>query len=149
MSETSPQPNTGSDEEKEKIRHTIARLGLTGVANDVKWGRLIDVMRTRDGWRPSYRVNCVGSDYISDWDVEWWYHLPFPMMSIRWLDIGCWQEVSRGLLLDPEIIDHSDWILPLLDEAGFCHDVVGEIVRVHGYLPKSFEALDAPPENQH
>lgn len=148
MSETSPQPNVGSDEEKEKIRDTIARLGLTGAANDLKWGRLIDAMRTRDGWTPSYRFNCVDSNYISGWDVEWWYHLPFPMLSVRWFDIGCWQEISKGLLLEPERIDHSGWILSVLNDAGFCYDVVGEIVRVHGYLPKSFEGLDGVPENQ-
>ncbi len=148
MSETSPQPNAGSDEEKEKIRHTIAMLGLTGAANDVKWGRLIDAMRTRDDWTPSYRFNCVDSDYVSPWDVEWWYHLPFPMVSVRWFDIGCWQEVGRGRLLEPEIIDHSDWILPLLDEIGFCYDMVGEIVRLHGYLPKSFDGLEDLIENQ-
>ena len=72
MSETSPQSHAGSDEEKEKIRHTIARLGLTEAANDVKWGRLIEAMRMRDDWTPSYRFNCVDSDDVSPWGVEWW-----------------------------------------------------------------------------
>ena len=72
MSETSPQPNAGSAEEKEKIRHTIARLGLIGAANDVKWGRLIDAMRMRDNWTPAYRFNSVDSDDVSPWAVEWW-----------------------------------------------------------------------------
>ena len=60
MSETSPQSHAGSDEEKEKIRHTIARLGLT------------EAMRMRDDWTPSYRFNCVDSDDVSPWGVEWW-----------------------------------------------------------------------------
>ena len=69
-------------------------------------------------------------------------------ISVRWFDIGCWQEASRGRLLELEIIDHSDWILPFRDEIGFCYDVVGEIVRLHGYLPESFDSLDDLFESQ-
>jgi hypothetical protein len=64
------------------------------------------------------------------------------MMSVEWLDIGLVQETRRGALLRPELIDHRTWNLPLLEEIGFEYDVVGEIVRVFGYLPKSFEGLE-------
>ncbi len=38
MSNTSPQPNVGADDEKERIRRVISKRGLVGAANDVKWG---------------------------------------------------------------------------------------------------------------
>ena len=148
MSETSPQPNVGSDDEKDQIRRTVERLGLTGAANDVKWGRLLDAMRLRDDWTLSFRYKCVNSDYISEWFGEWWHHLPLPMMSAKWLDLNCLQDSFRGYALKHGEIDHSVWILPLIDEIGFCYDVVGNIVRVHGYLPKSFEGWDDLPKNQ-
>ncbi|WP_366039376.1 DUF6678 family protein [Rubinisphaera sp.] len=50
MADISPQPNFGTDEEKDRIRRVISERGLSGAANDVKWGRLIDAMRQRDGW---------------------------------------------------------------------------------------------------
>jgi hypothetical protein len=147
MFRTSPPPNTGSEEEKERIHRSISALGLCGAANDVKWGSLLDAMRERKGWKPSYRYKCVGSPHISRWDCEWWYHLPLPMMSVEWFDIGSTRQIiSRGKLLKPETIDHSEWILAILEEAGFCYDVVGDIIRIHGYLPKSFEALDLTKE---
>ena len=69
--------------------------------------------------------------------------MPFPMMSVEWFDICYWQENRRGALIEPEIIDQSNWILKILQDARFCYDVVGDIVRIHGYLPKSFDGLDA------
>ncbi len=142
MSETSPPPNTGSDKEKERLRRVVEQRGLSGAANDCKWSRLLDAMRQRERWRPSYRYKCVDGP-PSRWDVEWWCHLPFPMMSVEWFDICFLQEISRGALVPPEIVNHSDWIVRILDEARFCYDVVGDVIRIHGYLPKSLDDLDA------
>jgi len=69
MSETSPQPDSGSDDDKKRIRRVINQRGLTRAANDVKWGRLIDTMRLRDGWVPRYRCKCFDGP-IFWWDAE-------------------------------------------------------------------------------
>lgn len=142
MSETSPQPNVGTELEKSKIRTVVSDRGLSGCANHLKWGKLLDAMRQREGWLPSYRFKCVDGQ-PSGWDVEWWHHLPFPMMSVEWLDIAYFQEIRTGALTEPEIIDHSDWIVRVLHDAKFCYDVVGDVIRIFGYLPKSFDGLDA------
>ena len=147
MADTSPQSNVGTDDEKERIRSVISERGLVGAANDMKWGRLLDAMRQRAGWRPSYRYKCVDGP-PSGWDVEWWYHLPFPMMSVEWFDIGCHQIVHRGMLIDPQVVDHTDWILKILQDAKFCYDVYGDIVRIFGYLPKSLDELNADPMHE-
>lgn len=141
MSETSPQPNAGSKRKKSKIRNRVADRGLTGCANDTKWGKLLDAMRARDQWTPSFRFKCVDGS-PSRWDVEWWHHLPFPMMSVEWFDITYLEEIEMGVLVEAQVIDHSDWILEILNVANFCYDVVGEIIRIFGYLPKSFEGLE-------
>ena len=72
--------------------------------------------------------------------------MPFPMMSVEWFDICYFQEIRRGALIEPEIIDHSDWIVKILHDARFCYDVVGDIARIHAYLPKSDDGLDTNPE---
>ena len=100
MSETSPQPNVGTELEKSKIRAVVSDRGLSGCANDVKWGKLLDAMRLREGWKPSYRYKCVDGA-PSGWDVEWWYHLPLPMMSVEWFDIAFSQQVQKGALIEP------------------------------------------------
>ncbi|MDB2687446.1 hypothetical protein N9Y42_09565 [Mariniblastus sp.] len=141
MSKTSPQPNAGSGPERSKIRAVVSNRGLSGCANDLKWGKLLDVMRTRTDWTPSYRFKCVDGQ-LSDWDVEWRHHLPFPMMSVEWLDIAYLQETRTGLLTEPRLIDHSDWIVKILDDAKFCYDIVGDVIRIFGYLPKSFDGIN-------
>jgi len=73
--------------ERAKIRRVVARRGLAGLANDTKWDKLIDAVRAHEGWRPSYRYKCVDGP-PSGWDVEWFHHLPFPLISVEWLDIA-------------------------------------------------------------
>ena len=68
------------------------------------------------------------------------------MMSVEWFDICYFQEIRRGALIEPEVVDYSDWIVNILLDARFCYDFFGDIVRIHGYLPKSLEGIDANPE---
>lgn len=118
----------------------VEQRQLTGAANNTKWGKLLDAMRSRRGWTPQYRYKCVDGG-PSQWDSEWWYHVPIPMVSVEWLDIGLIEWIHRGRLLDPEAIDHTEWILCTLDEARFCYEKHGEVVRIFGYLPKNLDGL--------
>lgn len=141
MIKTFPKADSGAPEEKERIRRAVESRQLIGAANDTKWQILLDRMRHRDGWKPSYRYKCVDGP-ICGWDVEWWYHLPLPMMSVEWFDISMVQTTSRGLLVPPAMTDHRAWILAILDEARLCYEVHGDIVRIFGYLPKNYDDLD-------
>src|SRR5882672_2984763 len=87
-----------SPREREQIQRLIATRQLCGLANDTKWNELIEAMRQRTDRWPSYRFKCVDGP-PSGWDVEWFYHLPFPMISVEWLDIGFVQVVHEGLLI--------------------------------------------------
>lgn len=147
MAQTSPQPDFGTENEKDRIRRVISERGLVGAANDEKWGRLLDKMRQRKGWRPSYRFKCVDGP-PSGWDTEWWYHLPFPMLSVEWLDIACHQIVHRGMLLNPTVVDHTEWIVCFLRDTQFCFELSGDLVRIFGYLPKSLNKPGPDPETE-
>ena len=70
-----------------KIKKMIVRRNLTGLANSTKWNELIDSVRARTDWQPSYRSKSV-EGYVSGWDVEWCYHLPFPFVGVEWFDIS-------------------------------------------------------------
>jgi hypothetical protein len=71
----------------DKIKKLIARKNMAGLANDTKWDELIESMRSKKEWRPSYRSKSV-SGYISGWDTEWYYHLPFPFVGVEWFEIS-------------------------------------------------------------
>ncbi|MEN9360340.1 MAG: hypothetical protein RL095_1875 [Verrucomicrobiota bacterium] len=132
----------GNEKARENARRLIAERGLTGAANNTQWNELIDFMRTRSEWRPSWRYKWVNG-FVSGWDVEWFYHLPFAFVGVEWFDIGLVQEIHRGRLLSPERIDHGDWILPKLAEIGFDIERRGDIARIWGYLPRC--TLDFTP----
>ncbi len=131
-----------SPTERERLLRIIAQRGLGGLANDTKWNELISAMRTRTDWRPSYRYKCIDGP-ASKWDVEWFYHLPFPMLAVEWLDIGHLQEVIVPRLPRyVEIIDHSSWIEPLLNGIGLDFCKGQSMIRVFGYSPRSMELFN-------
>lgn len=132
--------------ERERMQRIIARRGLGGLANDTKWNELIWSMRDREGWCPSYRFKCLDGP-PSPWDSEWFYHLPFPFISVEWLDIGRLQRI-RIHRLPPQInvIDHSSWIEPLLRAIGLDYQTGAEMYRIFGYSPRNLDLFDkAPP----
>ncbi|MDN7587507.1 DUF6678 family protein [Burkholderia seminalis] len=125
--------------EKEKVLSQVRNKFSGALANDTKWNELISFMRGLDGWRPSYRSKWVNG-FVSEWDVEWFYHLPFPFVGVEWIDIGLHERASVSL----ETIDHSGLILGKLAEIGFEFEARGDVARVWGYAPKSYE--DFPPK---
>lgn len=130
-------------EDKEAIASQARRKFLGSLANDTKWNELLSYMRGLDGWQPSYRSKWVNS-YISEWDVEWQYHLPFPFVGVEWFDIRLHQHVHVARLIAPQIIDHSPEIAAVLGRIGFDFEIRSGVARIWGYAQKSYE--DFPPE---
>lgn len=128
-----------SSDERRKVQRVVAERGLCGLANDTKWVEFISGMRSHEDWRPSYRFKCVDGR-PSSWDVEWFYHLPFPFISIEWFDVGFLQETREHRLPQrTQIIDHSPWIDELLRGVGLEHQKGSTMIRIFGYSPKSLE----------
>jgi hypothetical protein len=103
-----------STDERAKLRRFAAQRQLTGLANDTKWDELINAARAWKEWRPSYRFKCIDGP-ISEWDADWFYHLPFPMISVEWLDLSFLQSVTSNRF--PSIVrntDHSPVLIKLL-----------------------------------
>lgn len=130
-------------ESRDAIRRVVHARGLVGLANDTKWNELLDVMRGRNGWTPSYRYKCIDGP-VMGWDTEWFYHLPFPMLSVEWMDIGLVERHHIGRLLPSAVTDPSGWILEALDRIGFDTHRAGDIVRIFGYAPRDLSDLDIP-----
>lgn len=130
-----------SPKERTKIKRVIADRGLCGLANDAKWDEFVDAMRAREDWRPSYRCKCIDGP-ASHWDAEWFYHLPFPLLSIEWLDMSFLQETSRNQLIAPVVTDHSDSLEALLKKVGLDYRKGTSMIRIFGYSPRSLELFD-------
>lgn len=143
MSETVPGAKSArSPDEREKLRRIAVQRRLCGLANDTKWDELIEAVRARTDWRPSYRCKCIDGP-PSGWDVEWFYHLPFPMLSVEWLDVYIIQEVPlHRLPARMDVIDHSVWIEELLERIGLDHCKGTKMIRVYGYSPRGTELFD-------
>lgn len=133
---------TATPDVLEKIRKQVRIRSLAGASNNSKWNELIAFIREQSDWHPTYRSKSVFGE-ISDWDVEWFYHLPFPFVGVEWLDIGLKQFIHVGKLLPPKIIDHSSILFGKLQEIGFEFETSNDVVRIWGYLPKNYD--DFPP----
>lgn len=133
-----------------KLRKLIVASGLTGLSNDTKWNELISAMRSQSskGWCPSFMFNCIDSEYVSRWDCEWWHHLPFPFLSVRWLDISFSEETNKkGSLLPSEFIDHSKELEALLTKIGLDFKKGKEAFRIFGYAPREMSELTLADEH--
>ena len=128
-----------NDATRKKIGTAIAARNLARASNNTRWDELISYFRNQTGWQPSYRSKSV-TGQISNWDVEWFYHLPFPFASVEWFDIGLIQVIpAEGRLLQPTAIDHTEEISKVVNAIGFEFEVRGDVLRIWGYLPKSYE----------
>lgn len=135
-----------SPDERDKIKAVIARLGLCGLANDTKWDEFLAAMRPkaagRQSWRFSYRYKCVDGP-PRPWDVEWFFHLPFPMISVEWMDVAFLQEtVDDHIPKRTTVVDHSPWLLEALQTIGLDYRKGELMVRIFGYSPRDMEGFD-------
>ncbi|NMR26884.1 hypothetical protein HH219_15335 [Pseudoalteromonas sp. NEC-BIFX-2020_015] len=116
-----PMADAVSDEKYVKeAKRIITEKQLVGAANNTKWNKLISEVRELT-YHPQYRTKVVNG-YISHWDSEWYYHLPFPMLSVEWIDI----ELTKP-------------VLNLVSNMGFEFEVKDSTIRVWGYFPKCYE----------
>jgi hypothetical protein len=117
--------------DSEKMMKVIFSKNLCGLANNTKWNELITVVRSYEKWKPSYRTKSV-TGYISGWDSEWFYHLPFPFLCVEWFDISL--EAPSGV--------SAEWVLSLVEKIGFEFEINNDILRIWGYSPKSYEQFN-------
>jgi hypothetical protein len=143
MNTSVPTAKSGrSPDERRKLKRVIAERGLYGLANNTKWDEFISAMRACESWRPSYRYKCIDGP-PSSWDVELFYHLPFPLISVEWLDVAFLQE-TREHRLPPRthVTDHSPWLEELLRRVGLDYQKGRQMIRIFGYSPKSLDLFD-------
>ena len=136
-----PLASENKDKYKKQFYSIIKKRNLVGVANDTKWNELIHFMRNCDDWKPSYRSLSING-YLSEWDVEWFYHLPFPFIGVEWFEIGMEQEINQGKLIKRKVINHSKWIVEIVKKIGFEFEVYNDIIRIYGYFPKSMDGIN-------
>lgn len=132
-----------SPEERARLKRVVERRGLCGLANDTKWDEFMAAMRAREGWRPKFRCKCIDAPVHNDWDGEWFYHLPFPLISLEWLDIRILEEtVEHRLPPRVHVTEHSGWIEDLLKRVGLEYLKGQGMIRIFGYGPKDMELFD-------
>ncbi|AZZ98489.1 hypothetical protein ELR70_16045 [Pseudoalteromonas sp. R3] len=116
-----PMANAVSDENYVKeAKRAIAKKQLVGALNNTKWNELISEVREFSE-KPCYRTKVV-TGYISGWENEWHYHLPFPLLCVEWIDI-----------------DYSEQVLTLVKKIGMEFEATNSVIRIWGYFPKRYD----------
>ncbi len=123
-----------------KLRKLAVAGGLSGLANDTKWNELLKFMRSKgaEEWTPCFRFKCIDSERISGWDGEWFYHLPFPFVSVHWLDLRFTEEIYVAKLLPRKRVDHSIELLEVLSAIGLDFEKGAEVIRIFAYSPRDY-----------
>lgn len=112
------------------------------MANDTKWNELIAAIRDRTEDRPRFRYKCIDGP-PSPWDAEWFYHLPYPMLSVEWMDLSFQQsEIEHRLPPRITVTDHFQWLILLLQRIGLDYQAGTIMIRIYGYAPRSLELFD-------
>lgn len=129
--------------ERARLKRILEQRGLCGLANDTKWNELIDGMRLREGWTPDFRCKRIDAPAEKSWDGEWCYHLPFPLISLEWLDVEVLEKTVEHRL-PPRVhqTDHSGWIEDLLRQIGLEYVAGEKMIRIFGYSPKDMELFN-------
>jgi len=81
--------------------------------------------------------------YVSGWDTEWFYHLPFPFACVEWFDIGLQETATPKGAVASTVVDHTHEVSQAISRIGFKFEVRSDVLRIWDYLPKSYE--DFPP----
>lgn len=132
-----------SPDDRERLRRIVVERNLCGLANDTKWDEFLTAMRGWKDWRPRYRWKSIAGP-PSTWDVEWFYHLPFPFLSVEWFDVSFHQEL-REHRLPPRVhqLDHSPRLEALLQLIGLEFLKGQTMIRIFGYSPKDLDLFDS------
>ncbi|EEF61728.1 DUF6678 family protein [Pedosphaera parvula] len=146
MSDSVPSAKSVTDRgmhDRNLYRRIVKDRGLCGLANNTKWDELTSAMRSRMGkaWTPKNRCKCLDSS-PSYWDGEWFYHLPFPLMSLEWLDLS-FLEKKKQSSSTSITVDHSGWIEELLNGIGLDYQKGKSVIRIFGYSPRNFDLFEA------
>lgn len=62
---------------------------------------------------------------------------PFTSLSIEWLEINPVQKVGRGLLLDPQVVNHAEEVERQLQAISVPYHWEGDWIRIIGHVRKA------------
>ena len=129
---------------EKNIRAVIAHDFSASRMNATKWREMIEVLSDLPLF---YRFLWVHVPGVSEWGNVWIPYTgstyfdthmgPFRTFAIEWLEIDHITEITRGLLLDPERVDHSAEIESRLKAINVPYEWVEDNIRVIGYVRNS------------
>lgn len=134
------------DVDLEQVRKIIKEKNLVGLSNNTKWNELISLIRNNK-WFVSHRSKWV-SGFISDWENDWYYRLPFPFIGVEWMDLEFIKHdfITHGGSTKEVAVCFKIEILSALRDINFEFQASNDFVRIWGYGPKcthQFASTDA------
>ena len=123
----------------DKLKKEIKSKNLVGLCNNTKWDELLTVFRANK-WTVCNRSKWING-FISGWESDWFYHLPFPFVGVEWFDIKFVKTIfiirDGGRYVEETNL--KDEILNCLSDIGVEFEVTSDFVRVWGYAPKCYQ----------
>ncbi len=123
---------------KSNIIKLIDSNGLFGVMNNTKWNNLLAALSDIDELL-SYRVTYIDGSTWPESDSSYQYTSELAQIwgnfrAIHFIDIDARISHSRGVLLEPEVLDHRDKVIAICKEQNAKISLTECGVRVWGYF---------------
>ncbi|EGQ7779456.1 TPA: DUF6678 family protein [Vibrio parahaemolyticus] len=123
---------------KSNIIKLIDNNGLFGVMNNTKWNNLLAALSDIDELL-SYRVTYIDGSTWPESDTSYQYTSELAQIwgnfrAIHFIDIDARISHSRGVLLEPEVLDHRDKVIAICKEQNAKISLTECGVRIWGYF---------------
>ncbi|MBQ4880374.1 DUF6678 family protein [Pseudoalteromonas luteoviolacea] len=125
--------------DKNKLLKEVKTKQLVGLCNNTKWNEILTSFRHNE-WTVSNRSKWING-YISEWENDWYYHLPFPFLGVEWFDISYEKYTFKieGGGRHETVTNLKNDILKFIESVGVEYEENESFVRVWGYAPKCYK----------
>ncbi|QDQ87181.1 DUF6678 family protein [Corticimicrobacter populi] len=118
-----------------RIRAFLDARGLVSVMNRTKWTELAEGLDRIGQNGPLASVRYLDPDVRSGkCHIDWPEFIRQGPEWYEWLDVHAIEEIHRGRLVPPALIDHEKAIEACLQAVGVPYSRVGQDFRVWGYV---------------
>lgn len=126
--------------EEKRIRSTVRQHFSSSLMNSTKWREMTESLR---GLPLNYRAKFIDDERVIEFGHLWspahgylegGRFGPFLALALEWLEISAVEQRSRGTLLSPETIDHSDEVRQRLQAVNVSFTEQYNVFRITGHL---------------
>lgn len=129
---------------KEKVMNAVSERQLASIMNNTKWRELQSAVLNTLPFPPPFQAKYVLEDAPSPnefeddvWYVGDWIEGLMPFYHVEWINVRPRHLVSKGRLVQPEVIDITEKFIGILNEHSIPYYRDSKSIYIYGYISKT------------